>query len=160
MVLVAYVSCLLPAPVYATTATATVKAEVAGGISATVGSGLSFGTFSPGTTPGTVSVDATGFRTSAGGVTLSEKGLARAALFQVAGTPNSTFAITLPALIVVSSLSGDSMIVNHFKSDPVGSGLLNTGGSQNVTVGGTLNVKSNQNSGSYWGVLIISIVYN
>jgi spore coat protein U-like protein len=51
------------------------------------------------------------------------------------------------------------MTVDNFSSTPNGTGTL-TAGTQNITVGGTLNVGAAQASGSYTGTFSVTVNYN
>jgi len=154
-------TCLIgSAPVRAVTITATVSANITGGIAGNASTGLSFGDVSPGTSPGSVTVDISGFRTSVGGVSLGMSTPATPAIFQVTGTPSSTYTITAPTSLSLTDGAGNFMMVDNFTSSPSGTGgLLDAGGSQSLTVGGTLHVGANQPGGSYTGVLGMTIVY-
>jgi hypothetical protein len=147
-------------PTMAATITANVSANITGGIAGTASTGLSFGDVSPGTSPGSVTVDISGFRTSVGGVSLGMSRPASPAIFQVTGIPSYTYSITSPTSLSLTDGSGNYMTVNNFTSSPSGSGgLLDAGGSQTLTVGGTLHVDANQPGGSYTGVLAMTIIY-
>ena len=147
-------------PVYAATITANVSATITGGISGNASTGLSFGDVSPGISPGSVTVDLSGFRTSIGGVTLGMSRPTSPAIFQVTGTPSRTYSISAPITLYLVDGAGHYMRVDNFTSNPSGSGgLLDAGGSQTLTVGGTLHVDANQPGGNYFGVLAMTIVY-
>jgi len=152
---------MLPAtPANASTVSANVSATISGGIAGNASTGLSFGDVSPGTSPGSVTVDLTGFRTSLGGVTLGMSKPASPAIFEISGTPSRTFSVSAPFALYLVDGRGNFMKVDNFKSNPAGSsGLLDAGGSQTLTVGGTLHVNANQPGGSYFGVLAMTIVY-
>jgi len=151
---------LSTAPVSAATITANVDANITGGISGTASTGLSFGDISPGTSPGYVTVTLTGFRTAVGGVTLGMSKPANPAIFQVTGTPSATYSVSSPLALYLTDGAGNFMMVNKFTSNPAGTGgLLDSGGSQTLTVGGTLHVGANQPGGAYYGVLAMTIVY-
>ena len=154
------VSLAAPVPAYATTITANVSATITGGISGNASTGLSFGDVSPGISPGSVTVDLSGFRTSIGGVTLGMSMPGNPAIFQVTGTPSRTYSISAPIALYLVDGAGHNMRVDNFTSNPSGSGgLLDAGGSQTLTVGGTLHVDANQPGGNYFGVLAMTIVY-
>lgn len=151
---------LVSMPVAATTITAGVSATITGGIAGNATTGLSFGDVSPGISPGSVTVDLSGFRTSIGGVTLGMAKPASPAIFQITGNPSRAYSITSPIALYLTDGAGNHMLVNNFTSSPSGSGgLLDAGGSQTLTVGGTLHVGANQPSGNYSGVLAMTIVY-
>lgn len=142
------------------TLTANVSANITGGIAGIASTGLSFGDVSPGTSPGSVTVDTAGSRTSVGGVTLGMSRPASPAIFQVTGTPGSTYVITSPSFLSLANGTGNFMTVDSFNSNPSGSGgLLDAGGGQMLSVGATLHVGANQPGGNYTGVLAMTIVY-
>ena len=76
------------------------------------------------------------------------------------GLPNAVYAITLPNTVVLTATSGSNMVVDNFTSQPSNSGLTDPGGQQNLFVGGTLNVGSNQAVGAYSGIMNVTVVYN
>jgi hypothetical protein len=122
---------------------------------------LSFGSFSPGGSSGTVTVGTAGARSAAGGAILIPSGSGQAAVFTVSGSANATYAIELPANGVVALTSGIySMAVNSFTSSPALTGQIGGGGSQTLRVGATLSVSGNQASGSYSGSFNVTLVYN
>ena len=142
-----------------TTANATANLIVPLGITETTD--LRFGTISPGNTTGKVLISATGARTSTGGVILSAADAGGAASFTVTGESTSTYAITLPVNWSVSMTNGGSGIlyVNDFVSNPSGTGIL-TGGTQTLTVGGSIDVYPGHETGSYTGTFQVSVDYN
>lgn len=147
-------------PAIASTITASVSATITGGIAGNATTGLSFGDVSPGIAPGSVTVDLSGFRTSIGGVTLGMSKPTSPAIFQITGTPSRAYSITSPISLYLVDGAGNYMLVNNFTTSPTGSGgLLDAGGSQTLTVGGTLHVGANQPGGAYFGVLAMTIVY-
>jgi len=121
---------------------------------------LSFGSFVAGN-GGSVTVSTTGNR-SAGGVVLIPSSQGTAAQFTVSGDLNATYTIQLPVNDVVSLTGpGNGMFVNTFTSTPSGAGgQLGAGGSQALSVGGTLNVGSDQAPGSYSGTFSVTVSYN
>jgi len=122
---------------------------------------LAFGSFAPGVSSGTVTVSTAGARSSGGGVFLVPSGAGAAASYTVGGTNSATYAITLPSNGVVTLTSGpNSMAVNNFSSNPVGTGVIGGGGTQTLTVGATLSVGGNQATGSYGGSFNVTVEYN
>jgi len=122
---------------------------------------LSFGSFVAGNS-GSVTVSTTGNRNAVGGVVLIPSSLGTAAQFTVSGEPNMTYTIQLPGNDFVSLTGpGIDMFVNNFTSTPSGvGGQLGAGGSQALSVGGTLNVGSDQAPGSYSGTFSVTVNYN
>jgi hypothetical protein len=113
------------------------------------------------TTPGTVVLPTSGSRTKTGGVTLPvTSGTVAAAKFTVTGLAASTYSITLPGTITLTSGS-NTMTVGTFTSTPSASGVL-TGGTQDILVGATLNVAAAQAAGSYTNAsdLTVTVNYN
>ena len=149
-----------PLSANASSVNANVSATITGGIAGTATTGLSFGDISPGVLPGKVTVDLSGFRTSVGGVTLGLSTPTSPAIFQISGTPSRVYTVTTPGSLYLEDGAGHYMLVNNFTSNPSGSaGLLDAGGSQTLTVGGTLHVDANQPGGDYVGVLAMTVVY-
>ena len=113
------------------------------------------------TVPGTVVLPTSGSRTQTGGVTLPvTTGTVAAAKFTVTGLAASTYSITLPGTITLTSGS-NTMTVSNFTSTPTPTGVL-TGGTQDILVGATLNVAAAQAAGSYTNAagLVITVNYN
>lgn len=123
-------------------------------------SSLVFGSFVAGN-GGTITVSTSGICSAGGSVTIVIADCA-AAGFTVTGDPNLTYFIELPTDNFVSlSGPGSSMAITSFTSNPSGAdGLLSAGGSQNLSVGGTLNIGSNQAAGSYSGNFSVIVNYN
>lgn len=121
---------------------------------------LAFGSLVAGS-GGNVTVSPASVRSASGGVVLVPSGPGAAAQFSVTGDPSATYAISLPANGVVSLTSGaNSIAVNTFTSSPNLTGTLSIGGSQTLYVGATLDVGSNQPSGSYSGSFSVTVNYN
>lgn len=123
---------------------------------------LSFGQFVAGN-GGTVTVSASGVRSSSGDVFLIPSSEGLAAQFQVTGDPDLTYAIQLPANGAVNLTGpGADMALNDFVSLPtVGDGgQLSGTGQQTLSVGATLTVSSGQISGAYSGVISVTVNYN
>ncbi len=111
---------------------------------------------------GTVVLAPAGTRTTGGGggVTLpSTTGTVAAADFTVSGQASYTYAITLPTNETLTS-GGNTMTVNSFTSYPSSTGLLNGGGTQDLTVGATLNVTAAQASGTYTNASGVPVTVN
>lgn len=122
--------------------------------------GLVFGKFVAGS-GGTVTVSAAGVRSASAGVVLVPSGAGTAAQFSVTGDPSRTYALSLPANGAVLLTSGaNSMALSNVTSSPALSGQLSVGGTQTLSVGATLSVGSNQATGSYSGVIDVTVNYN
>ncbi len=146
--------------VNAATTTTTVDANIVSTINIVAQNGIAFGDIGPSTTPGTVSVDANGSRTTTGGTTITSSTAGLPAQFEVSGDPNSTYGITLPASVTITSAAGDTMTVNNFNSTVAANGQLDAGGKQNLSVVATLNVGSFQAFGAYSGAMSATVEYN
>lgn len=121
---------------------------------------LAFGSFAAGS-GGSVIVSASGARSQGGAVVLLSADAGAAALFNVSGDPNLTYAITLPADGVAGlSNGGHSMALTAFSSSPASTGMLSAGGSQTLSIGATLGVAGHQAPGDYSGSFNVSIDYN
>jgi hypothetical protein len=132
------------------TASASATATIVTPIAITKTVDMNFGNVAVQTSPGgTVVLSPAGTRTKTGGVTLPNvTGTVAAASFNVTGTGNYTYIITLPSSDVTITSGVNTMAVNTFTSTPSGTGAL-TAGAQTLTVGATLNVSAAQPSGTY-----------
>jgi hypothetical protein len=139
---------------------AVVLAEVVVAFSLVKQTDMVFGHVATSNAPGTVVLSPAGTRLTTGGTFVSSTVSGGPAGFDVHGLPNAVYAITLPNSVVLTGASGNSMVVDNFTSQPVNNGLTNPGGQQNLVVGGTLNVGSNQAVGSYNGLMTVTVVYN
>lgn len=145
---------------YAATQTANGTATIVSAISITKVADLRFGTVAPhATLTGTVVMTPAGGRTAGGSATLSAVDTGGAASFTVDGDSTATYVITLPSTAVTISNGANNMTIDTFTSNPSGTGLL-AGGTQNLLVGGTLNVAAAQVAGSYTGTFDVSVDYN
>lgn len=122
---------------------------------------LAFGGFVAGS-GGSVVVAPSGARSATGGVVLVASRAGAAAQFSVSGDPNFTYAISLPVngTVTLSDGAGHSMNVNNFTSSPSVTGQLSGAGTQQLSVGATLAVGSNQPTGAYSGSFVVSVNYN
>ncbi|MFC2992789.1 DUF4402 domain-containing protein [Halomonas tibetensis] len=123
--------------------------------------GLSFGSFVAGS-GGSVAVSPSGLRSAGGDVLLIRSGEGIAAEFTVTGDTQATYTIQLPGDDFVTLTGpGSDMVINAFTSAPSGAGgQLSAGGSQALTVGGTLNVGNAQTPGDYAGSFSVIVNYN
>nr|WP_276316642.1 DUF4402 domain-containing protein [Halomonas flagellata] len=123
--------------------------------------GLSFGSFVAGS-GGSVAVSPSGVRSAGGDVWLIPSSEGLAAEFTVSGDAEATYTIQLPGNDFVKLTGpGSDMVINDFTSAPSGAGgQLSAGGSQALTVGGTLNVGFAQAPGDYAGTFSVIVNYN
>lgn len=149
-----------PALLNAASAIATVDASIITTMGISTRNGLGFGDISVSTVPGTVVMTPSGTRTTTGGASINSSTAGNPATFDLAGAPNASFAITLPASVVLSDGAANSMIVDSFSSSPSTSGALDSNGQQSLFVGGTLNVNANQPFGTYTGQMSVMVEYN
>lgn len=147
-------------PLQAATETATVTAEIISTISLVNQADMVFGQISSSFAPGRVELSPDGARLGSGGVGINSSVPGGPAVFDVRGNPNAVFAITLPASVVMTAPSGNTLLVDRFTSLPAGNGLTDAGGQQTLSVGATLNVGNNQVVGSYSGQMAVTVDYN
>lgn len=122
---------------------------------------LAFGSLVAGA-GGSVTVSPAGQRTAGGAVILVPSVPGHAAEFSVQGDPDATFYVDLPADSSVRLAGpGTDISLTDFQSEPAGAnGLLNSGGTVNVSVGATLGVGSGQSPGDYSGSFTVIVNYN
>lgn len=135
----------------AASATGTAKQKVITALSISNTSDLDFGTATPGTSAKTV---------AAGSSENAENGS-----FAVAGQPNTTYTISLPAdnsvfLTTGAGGSHQTISINSFTSSPSATGSLNGSGTQNLFVGATRSAMDvDQATGDYTGTYTVTVVY-
>jgi hypothetical protein len=103
-------------------------------------------------TGGTVLLTPAGTRTPGGGVTLpAVTGSVSAASFDVSGTPNYTYSISLPTSTTTVTSGANEMTVDSWTSTPTeaAGGTLNASGVQTIKIGASLNVAAAQAAGTY-----------
>ena len=120
-----------------------------------VGAALDFGTFTSGTTGGTVTVSRAGNGTAGGDVTLMPGSVEAADSFTVEGDPGRRFAIVTGAGSVTSG--SDSMA---FTTNARANHTLDASGNASFTVGGELTVGADQAAGVYNGSYTVTVTYN
>jgi hypothetical protein len=139
------------------TAAATIVAPIA--IAKTVD--MNFGNVAVNAVAGTVVLTPAGVRSTTGGVTLpGTVGTVAAASFTVSGTAAFTYSITLPGAATTISSGGNNMTVDTWTSNPTPTGTLGGGGTQVLTVGGTLHVAANQPAGAYLSGVPFTVTVN
>jgi len=146
--------------VFAASITAPVSARIVSTVNLLTLRGMQFGEVTGSHMPGTIVLEPGGARTSTQGATLNSAVPGWPASFEIIGDTLSTFIITLPVSVTLSSASGENMEVNQFTSLPSATGQLDGGGRQTLFVGGTLNVNANQLYGNYSGVMSVTVEYN
>lgn len=124
---------------------------------------LSFGAFAAGM-GGTVTVSPQSARSATEDVTLMTGGQfsqGSPATFDVSGSANATYQITLPTngQVTLTGSQGSSMAVSAFTSSPAGDGQLSSLGTQTLYIGATVGVGSNQAPGTYSGSFAVTVVY-
>jgi hypothetical protein len=134
-------------------ATATLVTPIA--ISKTVD--MDFGTLAASGTIGTVVLGTNDVATPSGGASLVS-GTPTAAQFSVTGEGTSTFDISLPSSITLTT-GTDNLTVDNFVSNPATTGTL-TAGAATVKVGATLNVPANAPAGTYTNTTDLTVTVN
>lgn len=147
----------------------TAGAKIVAPISITETAALHFGTMAVlAGTPGTCVLSTQGSRSATGGVNLSaQTPSATNAAYNVSGAISTTYAITLPATIIVSNgTPAQDMTINALlaRSASTGTdglnGTLNSSGTDSFTIGGTLNVAAAQPAAVYTGTFNVTVAYN
>lgn len=80
-----------------------------------------------------------------------------AAAFNVSGEADASYTIDLPQNITIANGAGGTMQVNDFSGSKAGGVLVS--GTDNFTVGGTLEVAANQPTGEYTGTFTVAVEY-
>ncbi|CAM4174768.1 DUF4402 domain-containing protein [Flavobacterium weaverense] len=146
-------------------ATASATATIVTPISITNTADMSFGMIAVNGSAGTVILSSDG-GTIESGVTLQTGALstpAKAAGFDVAGTANYGYSITIPTgdVTLTNPLNSSTMTISRFTSSLVGGkSTLNDLGKSSFTVGGTLNVAAGQVAGVYKNDKAITVTVN
>ncbi len=121
---------------------------------------LAFGAFTTGAAGETVTINPAGVRSAVGALVMP--GPVSAATFNVTGSGNLSYSITLPASIAVTTgaaTASETMLVTGFSSNPSGTGTL-TAGAQALAVGATITTVAAQAPGLYTGTFHVSVDYN
>jgi len=142
-------------------ATASAFATLITPISITKTTDMNFGTVAASATAGTVALDYTGAATPSGGTTLVAGGAARkAAEFQVTGQNSSSFSISCPTSIVLTSLESNTLTVNAISPDSGATSTLSNTGSKTIKVQGTLLVPAGAAAGVYKNETDLKVTVN
>jgi hypothetical protein len=117
-------------------------------------------------TPGTCVLSTQGVRTQTGGVNLSVQApTASNAAYNVSGAVSTTYGITLPSTITVTS-GPENMTISSLLARPLSAGAnaltgtLSGTGTDSFTVGGTIAVSAGQATGTYTGTFDVTVAYN
>ena len=111
---------------------------------------------------GTVILTTINSRSRTAGVILPAiTGIVSAAKFTVTGLAGSIYTISMPTSIILKK-GADQMTVDNFTRTPTAGGTLSGTGTEDIFVGGTLNVIHAQPAGTYVNTtdLIITVNYN
>jgi hypothetical protein len=147
----------------------TAGAKIVAPISINETSALHFGTMAVlAGSPGTCVLSTLGVRNATGGVNLSaQTPTASNAAYTVGGAISTTYAITLPASIIVSNgTPAQDMTINSLLARTASAGAngltgtLNGSGADSFTIGGTLNVAAGQAAAVYSGTFNVTVAYN
>jgi hypothetical protein len=142
-------------------ATATIIAPI--GITKAAGVDMSFGNIAVTSTSGTVILAPDDTRTASAGVNLptSSPGTITAASFDVTGAAGYTYSITTPTTISLTHTNTTSSMSISAITKSIATGTLDgSSGTQNIKVGGTLNVDASQLAGVYSNVADLTVTVN
>lgn len=129
---------------------------------------LIFGTFvSDATSPYTVILGMNDDRSASTAQIYEIGALAKTAIFHVVGTPDATFAFTLPTgLTTLTGPSAHTLTIlaadwiTNLGDNSVLTSTLSSGGIYDLYIGTTLQVPANRAAGNYSGTYAISVNYN
>jgi hypothetical protein len=143
------------------TATATVIAPIA----VTAGADLRFGAFSvDATNGGTVSIAANGTRTATASYIDLATSTVGAATFAVTGQPSTTYAYTVANATLSNGTPADDMPATLLgvstSTTNAASGTITGGGTDTITVYGSLAVAAGQTADAYTGDFAVTVAYN
>ena len=147
--------------------TANAHAELVEALSAEELTALNFGRFVPGSSAGTIVIDATQAlnRSKTGGVTIiTASGSPSSGKFGVYGLASQSLAVTLPAAnsVKIANTEGDQLTIAQFTVSDA-SPTLGLDGSATIYVGGTLNIPDNQaglRKGLFTGTYTVTFSHN
>lgn len=146
-------------PLYAGSTAGTTQATVTRFLAISRLSDLAFGTVSVSASAGSVRIDPLGNRYTSGGVAIDPADPFKPARFFIQGKPNAAFTVALPPSVQLKDPAGNAIVVDNIKSS-LASGRLGEAGSAEIFVGGQINLKANQATGDYSGVLVVELHYS
>lgn len=147
-------------------ATSTVYIDLVQMITLSKSVDMNFGRMGPAEIDGSCLLSTTNVRTLTNLTAVSGGATPTSAVFIVTGSPNSTYAITLPSsAILTGKATGKTIAVNDFSARPSSittDGLVGTitGSNPSFTVGATLSIVSSQAIDTYSGDFVVSVAYN
>ena len=139
-------------------AMATASAQIYQPISLQRATDLAFGGIIASSAAGRVVLAPDGTRSASGGAVLAASSGVSAATLRVAGEPNTSFTLGLPASVLLQA-GGDQVIAEGFTVG-AGSTRLDDSGRLDVHLGATLNVAPRQAPGLYAGSFLVTVAYN
>ena len=143
------------------TATTNAAAKILSALTIQKNVDLNFGTMTMPTAATTVNLTPGGVRTTPGNITLlAQAPLATASAYSVSGDNGATYAITLPSSCIITAPYGWMQVDNFTTSKTGNVSTLSSTGTDDFTVGATLEVNFPQYAGSYSGTFDVSVAYN
>lgn len=142
----------------------TARARIVTPISITNVDELDFGSIMT-NVAGTVIVDPDASGTLNVSSTLSPGSATASAQFDVAGSPNATYTVTLPGALTLTPELGSAVnttviTVDPFSSNVNSGGKLSDVGTETIYIGGTLNVPATPMADNYTGTFNVIVAYN
>lgn len=142
----------------------TARARIVTPISITNVDDLDFGSILT-TVAGTVIVNPDAAGTLNALSTLTPGSETASAQFNVVGSPNATYTVTLPGVLTLAPALGTGVnttviTVDPFSSSVTTNGLLSASGTQTIYIGGTLNVPVSPMADNYTGSFTVTVDYN
>ena len=145
------------------TTSASATATIVTPIAITKVTDMNFGNVAVSSTAGTVILSSAGTRTKSGGVTLPVvAGTVAAASFNVIGNAGYAYSIAIPSDITLTIFGGgETMAVTSINNNIGTTGIISSvNGTQNILVGGTLNVAAGQVAGVYSNASALTVTVN
>ena len=121
---------------------------------------MSFGTIVPGSSAGTVTIDAVSGTRSSGGGIVTLAGSGERARFVAGGSDGQAVDLTLGPLPTLDDGNGNTMPVTSLVLDGPTTRTFGPSMAMDIYVGGTLSVGANQVPGLYSGTFTLTIEYS